>query len=61
MRDFEEIHVEIRRLVGRGDTVLAEVRYCVTAKHTGAWIDLQVCAGDGRHADGVKLSRSGPA
>ncbi len=42
MRDFEGFRVEIRRLVGCGDTVLAEVRYRGTAKRTGAAIDLQV-------------------
>jgi ketosteroid isomerase-like protein len=41
-RDFDGFHVDIRRLVGCGDTVLAELRYRGTVKRTGKALDLQV-------------------
>jgi uncharacterized protein len=40
--DFDAFAVEVRRLVGSGDTVLAEVRYRGTAKATGKRLDAQV-------------------
>lgn len=40
--DFDGFTVDVRRLVGTGDTVLAEVRYRATAKATGRRLDAQV-------------------
>jgi ketosteroid isomerase-like protein len=40
--DFDGFTVDVRRLVGGGDTVLAEVRYRGTAKATGTRLDAQV-------------------
>lgn len=40
--DFDGFTVEVGRLVGGGDTVLAEVRYRGTAKATGKRLDAQV-------------------
>jgi uncharacterized protein len=40
--DFDGFTVHVRRLVGAGDTVLAEVRYRATAKATGRRLDAQV-------------------
>lgn len=40
--DFDGFTVDVRRLVGGGDTVLAEVRYRATAKATGRRLDAQV-------------------
>ena len=42
VRDFDGFHVDIGRLVGCGDTVLAELRYRGTVKRTGKALDLQV-------------------
>jgi uncharacterized protein len=40
--DFDGFTVDVRRLVGAGDTVLGEVRYRATAKATGRRLDAQV-------------------
>jgi ketosteroid isomerase-like protein len=40
--DFDGFTVDVRRLVGGGDTVLAEARYRGTAKATGKRLDAQV-------------------
>ena len=40
--DFDGFTVDVRRLVGGGDTVLAEVRDRGTAKATGTRLDAQV-------------------
>jgi ketosteroid isomerase-like protein len=40
--DFDGFGVDVRRLVGAGDTVLAEVRYRGTGKATGKRLDAQV-------------------
>jgi ketosteroid isomerase-like protein len=40
--DFDGFTVDVGRLVGGGDTVLAEVRYRGTAKATGKRLDAQV-------------------
>jgi ketosteroid isomerase-like protein len=40
--DFDGFTVDVGRLVGAGDTVLAEVRYRGTAKATGRRLDAQV-------------------
>ena len=40
-QDFDGFRVDVRRIVGLGDTVLSEVRYRGTAKKTGKAIDLQ--------------------
>ncbi len=40
--DFDGFAVDVRRLVGGGDTVLAELRYRGTAKATGKRLDAQV-------------------
>jgi uncharacterized protein len=41
-QDFDGFRVEVRRLVGCGDTVLSECRYRATAKKTGKPLDVQV-------------------
>jgi ketosteroid isomerase-like protein len=41
-QDFDGFKVDIRRLVGCGDTVLCEARYRGTAKASGKSIDVQV-------------------
>ena len=40
-QDFDGFRVDVRRIVGLGDTVLSEVRYRGRAKKTGKDIDLQ--------------------
>ena len=41
-QDFENFRVEIRRLVGCGDTVLVEARYRALVRATGQHLDVQV-------------------
>ena len=41
-QDFDGFRVDVGRLVGCGDTVLAEARYRGTAKATGKKLDVQV-------------------
>jgi ketosteroid isomerase-like protein len=40
--DFDGFTIDVRRIVGYGETVLAEARYRATAKATGKPIDAQV-------------------
>jgi ketosteroid isomerase-like protein len=40
--DFDGFVIDVRRIVGLGDTILAEARYRATAKATGKAIDAQV-------------------
>jgi ketosteroid isomerase-like protein len=42
MQDFDGFRVDVRRLVGCGDTVLAEARYRATVKATRKQLDVQV-------------------
>lgn len=41
-QDIEGFGIEVRRIVGAGDTVLVEARYRGTAKATGRPLDVQV-------------------
>jgi ketosteroid isomerase-like protein len=41
-KDFDGFRVDVRRIVGLGDTVLSEARYRGTAKATGKPLDAQV-------------------
>jgi uncharacterized protein len=41
MQDFDGFTVDVQRIVGCGDTVLAEIRYQATAKATGQTLDAQ--------------------
>jgi uncharacterized protein len=41
-QDFEGFTIDVRRIVGFGDTVLAEARYRATARATGKPLDAQV-------------------
>jgi len=41
-QDFDGFGVEVKRIVGDGDTVLVEARYRGTAKKTGKRLDVQV-------------------
>lgn len=41
-QDFDGFRVDVRRIVGGGDTVLVEARYRGTAKATGKALDAQV-------------------
>lgn len=41
-QDFDGFKVDVRRIVGCGDTVLAEARYRATVKATGKPLDVQV-------------------
>lgn len=41
-RDFDGLRLHLRRIVGCGDTVLAEARYSATAKATGRQLEAQV-------------------
>ena len=43
-RDFDGFRIEVRRMVGAGDTVLVEARYRGTAKATGKTLDAQAHA-----------------
>jgi uncharacterized protein len=40
--DFDGFTIDVRRIIGCGETVLAEARYRATAKATGKPIDAQV-------------------
>jgi ketosteroid isomerase-like protein len=40
--DYDGFTIEVRRIVGLGDTVLVEGRYCGTVKGTGRRLDVQV-------------------
>ena len=40
--DFNDFKVDVRRIVGCGDTVLVEARYRATVKATGKPLDVQV-------------------
>ena len=40
-QDFDGFHINLNRIVGLGDTVLAEVRYAATGKATGVPMDAQ--------------------
>src|SRR2546422_10923483 len=41
-QDFDGFKVDVRRIVGCGDTVLVEARYRATVKATGKPLDVQV-------------------
>jgi ketosteroid isomerase-like protein len=41
-QDFDNFRIDIRRIVGCGDTVLVEARYGATVKATGKPLDVQV-------------------
>jgi uncharacterized protein len=41
MRDFDGFTVDVQRIVGCGDTVLAEIRYRAISKTTGKSLDAQ--------------------
>ena len=41
-QDFDEFKIDVRRIVGCGDTVLVEARYRATVKTTGKPLDVQV-------------------
>jgi uncharacterized protein len=41
MQDFDGFTVDVQRIVGCGDTVLAEIRYRATSKATGKTLDAQ--------------------
>lgn len=41
-QDFDDFRIDVQRIVGLGETVLAEVRYHGTVKATGRNLDAQV-------------------
>jgi ketosteroid isomerase-like protein len=41
-QDFDGFRIQVRRMVGAGDTVLVEARYLATARATGKKLDAQV-------------------
>ncbi|MGH7276807.1 MAG: nuclear transport factor 2 family protein [Candidatus Rokuibacteriota bacterium] len=41
-QDFDGFRIDVRRIVGCGDTVLVEARYRATVKATGKPLDVQV-------------------
>jgi uncharacterized protein len=56
--DFDNFRLEIRRMVGAGDTVLVEARYLATSKATGKPLDAQVAhVWDFRDGKAVKFQQ----
>ena len=57
-KDFDGFRVDVRRIVGAGDTVLVEARYRGTAKATGKPLDAQVAhVWDLRNGKAVKFQQ----